>query len=270
MLKINCFDIFRNALLFLAIGCLPLAVTSYKILKSHQALPYCRPVLSRTYYAREVGPHRLGRSQIRGPVRPVSHHVLVVPKSGDIISESGLALIENPRLLIGRAIASNEHYTDVYSGSQVPTDICSGDWVLFDREYGEPVNYDDQECIVLRHSTILGTLKTDKVIPEHVAPLLDSLLLKVSRADNKTPFGLFLHNAEKQHVYDGTVISVGKGGIDVHGSRVPIPVKIGQRVRIERLAYRGGGHLYDREIRYKGEPYVFVRAGELLGIWNES
>ena len=96
-------------------------------------------------------------------------------------------------------------------------------------------------------------------------PLGDWMLVKLPEKDTsetKTDFGLIMvsDNDYNQSLLKAEVVSVGTGGTDVSGNRLPIDVAVGDTV----LYAPGNGLAH----KIDGEEYLFLnhRAGYVLAI----
>ena len=88
-------------------------------------------------------------------------------------------------------------------------------------------------------------------------PLADRVVLKQTKAEEKTKGGIILTSAsqEKPEVYE--VLVVGPGGL-VDGKEVKMEVKAGDKVLMGK--YSG------TTVKLDGEEYVIVRQNDILAI----
>ena len=99
-----------------------------------------------------------------------------------------------------------------------------------------------------------GAKKEDKIM---LKPLTDRVLLKVGEPEEKTEGGLYIAaNKEKPSIAE--VVAVGPGKKDDDGKLIPMVVKKGDKVVINK--YSG------TEIKYKDEEYIIVRQDDILAI----
>ena len=91
----------------------------------------------------------------------------------------------------------------------------------------------------------------------NLKPLADRVVLKQSKAEEKTKAGIILTSAaqEKPEVYE--VLVVGPGGI-VDGNEVRMEVKPGDKVIMGK--YTG------TTVKLDGEEYTIVRQSDILAI----
>ena len=91
----------------------------------------------------------------------------------------------------------------------------------------------------------------------NLKPLADRVVLKQTKAEEKTKGGIILTSAaqEKPEVYE--VLVVGPGGI-VDGKEIKMEVKAGDKVIMGK--YSG------TTVKLDGEEYVIVRQNDILAI----
>ena len=94
----------------------------------------------------------------------------------------------------------------------------------------------------------------------NLKPLADRVVLKQTKAEEKTKGGIILTSAaqEKPEVYE--VLVVGPGGI-IDGKEVKMEVKAGDKVIMGK--YSG------TNVKLDGEEYVIVRQNDILAIVEE-
>ena len=94
----------------------------------------------------------------------------------------------------------------------------------------------------------------------NLRPLADRVVLKQTKAEEKTKGGIILTSAaqEKPEVYE--VLVVGPGGI-IDGKEVKMEVKAGDKVIMGK--YSG------TNVKLDGEEYVIVRQNDILAIVEE-
>lgn len=91
-----------------------------------------------------------------------------------------------------------------------------------------------------------------------IRPLADRVLVKPSKADDKTPGGIIIPDAAKEKPVRGEVLAVGRGKTLENGARVSIAVEAGQVVWY--------GKYVGTEIELDGEKHVILREEDLLGV----
>ncbi len=91
-----------------------------------------------------------------------------------------------------------------------------------------------------------------------LTPLEDKIIVKQAEAQTQTASGLFIPDNAKEKPQQGEVLAVGPGRRDDKGERIPMDVKVGDKV----LYSKYGG----TEVHYEGEDYLIVGARDILAI----
>jgi chaperonin GroES len=91
-----------------------------------------------------------------------------------------------------------------------------------------------------------------------IQPLGDRVIVKAAEAEEKTKGGIILPDTAKEKPIEGTVIAVGDGKIDDAGKKVPMTVKVGDKVLYGK--YSG------TEVRVDDEEYLIMRESDIFGI----
>jgi len=90
-----------------------------------------------------------------------------------------------------------------------------------------------------------------------LTPLADRVVVKVEeKSEEKTKSGLVLPDTAKEKPQEGTVIAVGPGRILEDGSRVPVDVKVGDKVIYSKYA--------GNEVKIDGEEYLLLEERNIL------
>ena len=91
-----------------------------------------------------------------------------------------------------------------------------------------------------------------------LTPLEDHIIVKQAEAQTQTASGLYIPDNAKEKPQQGEVLAVGPGRRDDKGERIPMDVKVGDKV----LYSKYGG----TEVHYEGEDYLIVGARDILAI----
>ena len=91
-----------------------------------------------------------------------------------------------------------------------------------------------------------------------LTPLEDKIIVKQAEARTQTASGLYIPDNAKEKPQQGEVLAVGPGRRDDKGERIPMDVKVGDKV----LYSKYGG----TEVHYEGEDYLIVGARDILAI----
>lgn len=92
----------------------------------------------------------------------------------------------------------------------------------------------------------------------NVRPLGDRVIVKALPQEAVTKGGVILPDTAKEKPQQGEVVAVGSGKVLENGTKLPMEVKLGDKVLYGK--YSG------TEIKIDGEDYLIVKESELLGI----
>jgi chaperonin GroES len=95
-------------------------------------------------------------------------------------------------------------------------------------------------------------------LAKKLQPLGDRLVVKADPAEEKTRSGIVLPDTAKEKPAEGTVIAVGMGRVLDNGTKVPLEVKIGDKVIYSKY----GG----TEVKIDNEEYIILSEKEILAI----
>ncbi len=89
-------------------------------------------------------------------------------------------------------------------------------------------------------------------------PLGDRVIVKADEAEETTASGLYLARESKEKPQTGVVLAVGDGKLDKDGNRIPVPVKVGDKVIFGKY----GG----TEFTIDEEDVLILRADDIYAI----
>ena len=92
----------------------------------------------------------------------------------------------------------------------------------------------------------------------NIKPLEDRIVVQPLDAEQTTASGLVIPDTAKEKPQEGEVIAVGPGRVDDNGKRVPVDVKVGDKVIYSKY----GG----TEVKYGGEEFLILSARDVLAI----
>ncbi len=95
---------------------------------------------------------------------------------------------------------------------------------------------------------------------KNLKPLGDRVVVKQEPSEEKTQSGIVLPETAKEKPQMGTVIAVGTGRVFDNGQRVPLEVKIGDRV----IYAKYGG----TEVKIDNEEYIILQERDILAVKN--
>jgi chaperonin GroES len=87
-------------------------------------------------------------------------------------------------------------------------------------------------------------------------PLADRVLVKPIEKEEKTKSGIYLPDTAKEKPQEGEVMAVGPGKVTDDGKRIPMDLKVGDRV----IYAKYGG----TEIKIDDEELIILRESDIL------
>jgi len=91
-----------------------------------------------------------------------------------------------------------------------------------------------------------------------IRPLQDRIVVKRLEEEEKTKGGIIIPDTAKEKPIEGKVIAVGNGKLMENGTRVPLEIKVGDRILFGK--YSG------TEVKINGEEHLIMREDDVLGI----
>ena len=96
----------------------------------------------------------------------------------------------------------------------------------------------------------------------NLKPLGDRVVVEHVEQADKTAGGVFLPDTAKEKPQEGKVLAVGSGRILDNGTKVPMEVKVGDRILYSK--YSGS------EIKIDGKEFLVISEKDVLGIITDS
>lgn len=91
-----------------------------------------------------------------------------------------------------------------------------------------------------------------------IKPLEDRVVVRPLEAEQVTASGLIIPDTAKEKPQEGEVVAVGEGRFDDKGARIPMDVKVGDKVVFSKY----GG----TELKYGSEEYLVLSQRDVLVI----
>jgi len=101
----------------------------------------------------------------------------------------------------------------------------------------------------------LATASANKL---QLKPLADRVVVKKLDAEEKTSGGIVLPDSAKEKPQQGEVLAVGPGRTDDKGTKIPMEVKVGDKVLFAK--YTG------TEVKVEGVEYLILIERDILAI----
>ena len=93
-------------------------------------------------------------------------------------------------------------------------------------------------------------------------PLHDRVLLRRVEEENLTAGGIIIPDAAREKPMEGEILAIGLGGLNEKGVRVPLDVKVGDRVLF--------GKWSGTETKIDGEELLILKEADIMGIIEAS
>ena len=94
-----------------------------------------------------------------------------------------------------------------------------------------------------------------------VTPLADRVIVKPLTREEKTKGGIVLPDTAKEKPQEGEVLAVGPGRVGDDGKRIPMEVKVGDKVIYAKYA--------GTEWKYENEDYLILRESDIQAKRNK-
>ncbi len=92
----------------------------------------------------------------------------------------------------------------------------------------------------------------------NLKPLSNHIVVKALKEDEKTKFGIVLPQTAEEKPEKGEVIVVGPGKILENGQRVPMSVKVGDKVIFKKYS--------PDEIKVDDQEYLIISEDDILAV----
>ena len=92
----------------------------------------------------------------------------------------------------------------------------------------------------------------------NIKPLGERIVIKVLAGEEKTKSGIVLPDTAKEKPQMGEILAVGTGKTLENGEKVPLEVKVGDKVLFAKYA--------GTEVKLDGEEYMVLKESDVLAI----
>lgn len=89
-------------------------------------------------------------------------------------------------------------------------------------------------------------------------PLADRIVVKVISSEERTKSGLYLPDTAKEKPQEGEVVAIGSGKVLENGQKLPLEVKVGDRIIFSKYA--------GTEVKLDGEELVIFSERDVLAV----
>jgi chaperonin GroES len=214
--------------------------------------------------ARRYGPlfskTTMDGEEIRGPITPLSNFVLVKLKDTLKATQGGILLPDQAkeRPTEGVVLAAGPGKLHPHTGIRIKNPVQEGYNVLYGKLDGIPIQYNDDQCQMVRDDDIMLYYDGVTMTVENVTPVRDYVLVELEQDDLQTKSGIVVAAAAKkeENPCEGVVVKVGEGRLASLGDFTPSPVRVGDVVKFKDYA--------GNEVSIEGKPYALVRMVDIL------
>ncbi len=92
----------------------------------------------------------------------------------------------------------------------------------------------------------------------NIQPLFAYVLVRPVEQEQKTPSGIVLPDTAKEKPQIGEIMAIGPGGFNEDGEKMPVIVKVGQKV----LYKKWGGN----EVKVDGEEWLLIEQKDIMAV----
>ena len=89
-------------------------------------------------------------------------------------------------------------------------------------------------------------------------PLHDRVVVRRVKEEEKTRGGIIIPETAQEKPQEGEVIAVGPGARDEDGERIPLDVKVGERILF--------GKWSGTEVKIDGEDLLIMKESDIMGV----
>lgn len=89
-------------------------------------------------------------------------------------------------------------------------------------------------------------------------PLRDRVIVEPAEGEEKTESGIVIPDSAKEEPQEGKVIAVGPGAIGKDGKKIPMEVKVGDKVIVPKYGAS--------RVKVDGKEYLVMREDEILAV----
>jgi chaperonin GroES len=231
-------------------------------------LPTTLHTRSRLFSAPPPSQYTLDGQDIRGEITPLGNIVLVKVKETLTATSGGILLPDQAkeRPTEGVVMSAGPGKIHPFTAVRITNPIEVGMSVLYGKFDGRPVNYNGDECQVIRDDDVLLAYRGVTMKLDNVIPVRDYVLIEIAKQnqDLKTSSGVVVaaQVLKDSVVCEGRVVKVGEGRMASLGNFTPSPVKPGDYVKWKDYA--------GNEVKIEGKDYSLVKMVDILATLNEE
>ena len=164
----------------------------------------------------------------------------------------------------GVVVAAGPGRLHPHTGVRIQNPVKPGDSVLYGKFDGSPIEYNDDQCQVIRDDDIMVSYQGLTMTLENCQPIRDYVLIQLEEPALETLSGIVVAaQVTKEDVpCEGRVLKVGEGRMASDGKLTKVPFKVGDYVKFKDY----GGN----DVVIEGKPFSLVRMVDILATLNEE
>lgn len=204
----------------------------------------------------------LDGQEIRGPITPLGNNILVKIKDTLTATSGGILLPDQAkeRPTEGLVVAAGPGKIHPHTGVRITNPITEGVSVLYGKFDGRPLEYNGDECQMIRDDDVLLYYTGVTMKLETVVPVRDWVLVSINEKEEnlQTSSGVVIAQQVMagNQPCEGVVVKVGEGRMASKGQFTESPVQIGDRVKFKDYA--------GNEVMIEGKTYSVVKMVNIL------
>lgn len=164
----------------------------------------------------------------------------------------------------GVVVAAGPGRLHPHTGVRIPNPVKAGDSVLFGKFDGSPIEYNEDQCQVIRDENIMVSYQGMTMTLDNCQPTRDYVLIELNEQALETESGIVVAaQVMKQTVKcEGRVLKVGEGRMASTGKLTKVPFEIGDYVKFKDY----GGN----DVVIEGKTYSLVKMVDILASVSEQ
>jgi chaperonin GroES len=91
-----------------------------------------------------------------------------------------------------------------------------------------------------------------------IKPLQDRIIVKRLEEEEITKGGIIIPDSAKEKPIEGKVVAIGTGKVKEDGTKLPLEVKVGDRVLFAKYA--------GTEVKIEGEEHLMMKEDDVLAV----
>ncbi|GMH99415.1 hypothetical protein TrVE_jg3840 [Triparma verrucosa] len=206
--------------------------------------------------------YKLDGNEIRGPITPISNFLVTRMKDSLTTTMGGILLPDQSktRPSEGIVLSAGPGRRHPHTGVLIPNACKEGDSVLYGKFDGTKINYNDEDCNLIRDDDVIMIYEGASMTMTNCRPAKDYILVEYNKPSTETSTGIAIAAAATKDLEpcSGTVVKLGEGRTTSEGKVSPCVFGVGDEVKFRDYA--------GQEVNIEGKEFVAVRMAEVLSV----